>query len=218
VISTRRLALTGLVGPPVFAALIVLATAIEWDFLHDLCWSAGPFDTPDTPWPSSAARGDSGFLVVAAFFVLGVSVVAAAVALYRLLERRKTGPVLLALVGTGALAAAVRTDESSAGGGGPETWSGTVHAAGFTVLVFAVLPAMLVLAAQFRHVPSLRGLSRISLVAAAGALVCLVAFLPGGGIVFLFGFLAIVLAWLVVVAARAWSVTGPARSPSSSRV
>ena len=99
---TRTLALISLVGPTAFAALVFLATALEWDFLHDLGWSAEPFDSPDPPWPSSAALGDWGFLLVLGFLALGVSIVSLAVALLRLLDvGRKVGPVVLALAGVG---------------------------------------------------------------------------------------------------------------------
>jgi hypothetical protein len=35
-VTTRRLALAGLYGPLLFALLVVILTAIEWDFLHSI--------------------------------------------------------------------------------------------------------------------------------------------------------------------------------------
>jgi hypothetical protein len=206
-VTTRKLALAGLAGPPLFAAIVVAVTAIEWAFLHNLGWSAAPFDTPDLPWPSSAALGDYGFLLVLGFLLLGVSIQALAVALFRLLDvRRKVGPSLLMLLAAGAVCAAFRTDYGSAGGGGPETWNGVVHAVGFTILVPASIASMLALGMQFRRDERWRQLSRYSLAAAAIALASAVAYLAGGGNVFFFIFLGDVLAWLALGSARAFSL------------
>jgi Protein of unknown function (DUF998) len=203
-IGTRKLALAGLAGPPLFAAIVVAVTAIEWGFLHDLGWSAAPFDTPDLPWPSSAALGDYGLLLVLGFLLLGVAIQALAVALFRLLDVRwKVGPSLLALLAAGAACAAFRTDYGSAGGGGPETWNGVVHAVGFTILVPASIASMLALGVQFSRDEQWRRLSRYSLAAAGIALASVVAFLAGAGTLFFAVFLADVLAWLALGSARA---------------
>jgi hypothetical protein len=206
-VTTRRLALVGLIGPPLFAALVLAVTAIEWDFLHDLGWNAAPFASPDVPWPSSAALGDSGALLVLGFLVLGASILALAVAVFRLLERRRRlGPALLVVLAFGAVCTAFRTDYGSAGGGGPETWNGVVHALGFTILVFVSIPAMLVLGARFRRDERWRRTAWQSFAAALIGVVSLAGFLAGGGNLFFYLFLADVLAWLTLVAARALSV------------
>jgi hypothetical protein len=206
-VTTRRLALVGLIGPPLFVALVLVVTAIEWDFLHDLGWSAAPLASPDVPWPSSAALGDSGALLVLGFFILAASILALAVALFRLLGRRRTvGPALLVLLAFGAVCAAFRTDYGSAGGGGPETWNGFVHALGFTILVFVSIPAILVLGARFRRDEPWRQAARYSFAAALIAVSSLAGFLAGGGNLFFYVFLGDVLAWLTLVAARALSL------------
>jgi hypothetical protein len=206
-VSTKTLALGGLIGPGVFAALVFLVTALEWDFLHDLGWSAEPFDSPDPPWPSSAALGDRGFLLVIGFLVLGSSVLALALALLRLLDtRRKVGPVVLAVAGAGACIAAFRTDYGSAGGGGPETWNGTLHAVGLTVFVPLLTLSMFVLAAQFRRSERWRSLTRESLIAGLVALASFIAFLALMCSVFFWVFLAVGLVWLTSTSARALSL------------
>jgi len=210
---TRRLALAALVGPPLFATSLLAVTAIEWDFLHDLGWSAAPFDNPDVPWPSSAALGDSGALLSIGFAVLGSSTLALALALYRLLERRlKVGPALLVGLAGGAICAAFRTDYGSAGGGGPETWNGVVHVLGYTILVVVPIPAMLVLGVRLRRFDPWRGAAWSSLAAAAIAVASLAAFLAGGGSLFLFAFFADLLTWLTLVAARALALASGGES------
>jgi hypothetical protein len=212
VLVTRYLALVGLIGPPLFASIIIVLTAIEWDFLHDLGWSGGPFDQPDTPWPSSTALGDYGLVQVLNFILLGVSVLALAIALFRLLAVRwKVGPSLLVLLSAGLATSAFRTDFATATGAGPDTWNGVTHAAALTVVFPAALASMWALAAQFRSDARWRPWSRYSLIAAGIALTSLIAALAGGGNVFLWVFFIIVLSWLSVVAAHALSL---ARLPS----
>ena len=206
--TTRRLALAGLVGPPLFAAIVLLVTALEWDFLHDVGWSAAPFDSPDPPWPSSTALGDYGFLQILNFLLLGVSVLALAVALFRLLDvRRKIGPSLVVLLAIGAGLSAFRADYGMVNGGGPDTWNGTVHAAAFTILVPAALASMFVLAAQFRRDERWRSLSVPSLIAGVVALGGVVGFLSNAGTLFFVIFLVALLGWLMLVAVRALALS-----------
>jgi len=206
-VTTRRLALAGLVGPPLFAAIVLLVTALEWDFLHDVGWSAAPFDNPDPPWPSSTALGDYGFLQIMNFVLLGVSVLALAVALFRLLDvRRKIGASLMVLLALGIGSSAFRTDYGMVNGGGPDTWNGTVHAAAFTALLAATLASTFVLAAQFRRDERWRSLSLRSLIAGLVALGGIVGTVAGAGTLFFVIFLVALLGWLMLVAARALSL------------
>ena len=206
--TTRRLAIAGLVGPPLFAAIVVVVTALEWDFLHDVGWSAAPFENPDPPWPSSTALGDYGFLQILNFVLLGLSVLALAVALFRLLDvRRKVGPSLVALTGAALCLSAIRADYGMVGGGGPDTWNGFVHALAFTILLPAALASTFVLAAQFRRDERWRSLSRTSVIAGALLLAGIVGTLAGGGSVFFWLFLAALLGWLMLVSARALSLS-----------
>jgi hypothetical protein len=207
-VTTRRLALAGLVGPPLFAAIVLVVTAIEWDFLHDLGWSARPFASPDAPWPSVLALGDYGFLQIVNFLLLGVSILGLAVALFRLLDvRRKFGPALLVLLAAGVGLAAVRTDYRTAYGGGPDTWNGTVHAVAFTIFVPAAVASTLALALQFRRDERWRPMSRNTLIAGLVALASIAAFLAFGCNVFFWIYLTIVLAWLMLVSRRALALS-----------
>lgn len=201
--TTERLALAGLAGPPLFAAIVLLVTALEWDFLHRFDWSAGPFDSPNAPWPSIAALGDYGLAVSLGFLLLGLSVLALAAALWLLLAvRRKLGPGLLALCGLGFALAVIRTDTRTANGGGPATWNGSVHVVALTIFIPAAVVAMFALAAQFRRDERWRPLSGRSAFLGFLALVALVAFLVSSANVFFWVYLAVVLAWLMVASAR----------------
>jgi hypothetical protein len=214
-VTTRQLAFVALMGPLLFAATVVALTAIQWDFLHDLGWSAGLLDSPDTPWPSSTALGDYGYLQGPSFLVLGASVLALAVALFRLLDvRRKIGPSLLVLLAAAFATSAFRTDLATATGAGPETWNGVAHVLGLTVVIPAALASMLVLAAQFRRDDRWRPLTWHSSIAAVVAFASLVATLAGAGNLF-FVFLAVVLAWLTFVSAHALSLPRSPTSPPS---
>jgi hypothetical protein len=205
--TTRRLALVGVTGPPLFAAIVVFVTAIEWDFLHDIGWSAGLFDNPTPPWPSSTALGNYGFLQVLNFLLLGVSVLALAFALFRLLDvRRKVGPYLLAVAGGAVILSAFKTDFATVRGEAPDTWNGVIHVVAFFVVALAMLLSMFVFASQFRRDERWRSLSRYSLIAALIALASIVVNFAGLGMLFFYVFLATVLVWLMFVAARAFSL------------
>ena len=212
--STSRLALVGVLAPPVFAAIVLVLTALEWDELHDLGWSAGPFDDPDAPWPSVTMLADRGNLQVVNFALLGVGTLALAVVLRRL-GAGMIRQTLVALLGAGFAASAFRVDHGTTGGGGPETWNGTLHAAGLTVVVLTALAAMVAFAVADRD--------KSSAVALFAALACVAVAVSGAGNFFA-GFLAVVLAWLTLVAARAVALSrrgseaasaGPAARPGT---
>jgi hypothetical protein len=210
-VTTRRLALAALAGPPLFATILLVVTALVWDFLHDLGWSAAPFESPDAPWPSVLALSDYGFLVVLSFLVLGLSVFALASILGR---RWKLGPAFLFLLGAGLCLAAFRTDYGTATGGGPETWNGTVHAVGFTLIVPATVLAMLVLGAEFRRDDDWQPSSSLSLVAGVLALMAVAGFLALGNSVFFWLYLGVALCWLELIARRALALVRVETAPA----
>ena len=202
--QVRTLALPGLVAPPLFAAVVVVVTALEWSFLHRLGWDASPFASPDAPWPSILALGAYGVLVSLAFLLLGVSMMSLALLLFRVLGfRRKLGPALLLLSGAGAALAVIRTDYWTAYGGGPDTWNGSANAIAYSIFVPAAVVSMLALAAQFRRAERWRPLSSRSAIAGFTAFVSIVAFLITFANVFFWIYLAAVLSWLTLVSLHA---------------
>ncbi|MEX2211929.1 MAG: DUF998 domain-containing protein [Gaiellaceae bacterium] len=202
--TTRRLALAGLAGPPLFAAVALILTAAEWDFLHNLGWSAGLLDDPDAPWPGVIALGDWAWLQVLNYLMLAACVLGLAVAVRRTLRGpRPIGPALLALLALAFAGSAFRTDLATARGDGPDTWNATLHIAATTVLFPAALLAMLVFAWQFRKDERWSALSLPSAAAALLALLTVIPALAGARNLFFYGFLSVTLAWLALVAARA---------------
>jgi len=190
--STRRLALAGVVAPPLFAAIVLLLTATAWDELHALGWSAGLFDDPDAAWPSVAMLADRGLLLSLGDAALGLATIGLAIALRRL-GARLVEAALVAVLGAGFAIAAFRIDRGSTTGGGPETWNGTLHALGLTIVVLAALGAMAAFAALRRD--------RLSIGALAAALACVALAIAGYPNLFAV-FLAVVLTWLTLVAIR----------------
>jgi len=164
------------------------------------------------PWPSSTALGDYGFLQVLNFLLLGISVLALAFALFRLLAvRRKVGPSLLVIAGTAAVCSAFKTDYATVRGDSPDTWNGVVHVIAFFSLAVAMLASMFVLASQFRRDERWRSLSRYSMIGAVIALASIIANFASAGTLFFYVFLAVILSWLTFVAAHALSL---AREPA----
>jgi len=143
--------------------------------------------------------------------MLGMSVLALALVLFRLLAVRwKIGAAMLVVLGASFLCSAFRTDYATARGEGPDTWNGVTHAAGLTVVIPAAVAAMFALATQFRRDERWRPLAWPSLIAAVATLASLVATLAGGGNLFFYCFLALVLVWLSFVSTQAFSLI---RSP-----
>jgi ABC-type transport system involved in cytochrome c biogenesis permease component len=78
-------------------------------------------------------------------------------------------------------------------------------------VVFAAIASVFALAVQFRRDERWRPMSRPSLISGVVALASLVATLAGGGNLFFYIFLVVLLAWLSLVAAHALRL---ARSPA----
>lgn len=213
-LTVPQLASAAISGALVFPLLLVLVAAIQWDFLHERGWRV--FDHGDVTWPSGTALGPHGYLQVVNFVVLGLAVVALAVALARSVQsRRKPGAWLVGLTGLALLLSAIRIDHPSAFGGegsSPDTWNGVVHGVGFFLVLLATLASMITLGFQFRRDPRWADLAWFSF---GAAFVLPVAFLGVGainGAIGFYLFLAIVLAWIIVLALRAARVASAAVS------
>ncbi len=215
--TTARLSTAAMAGPVVFALLLVTVTALEWDFLRDRGWRL--FDHGDVTWPSATALGPYGHLQVANFVVLGLAMLALAVALRRTTPgHRAVGPWLVALMGVGLLLCAFRIDRASAfGGGAPETWNGVAHLLGFVVLLASALGALLVCGLGLRRDPRWRDRARLSLGAVAAFLVTLVGVSAVNAGVGFYLLLVVLLGWTFLMAGRAHELNAAsARRPGAA--
>src|SRR4051812_35657223 len=102
--DTRRTAgLAGLAIAPTYVSFVLVVTALEWDYLHDLGWSVtGEYDLP---YPSVLARGDVGVLMMLCFGVVGVLIATFARGLRREFRHGVSGWVATVALGLCAVAA-----------------------------------------------------------------------------------------------------------------
>lgn len=204
-LTVRQLASVAISGALVFPLLLVVVAAIQWDFLHERGWRV--FDHGDVTWPSGTALGPHGYLQVANFVVLGLAVLALAVALARSMQsRRKAGAWLVGLMGLTLLLSAIRIDHRTAfegQGSSPETWNGVVHGVAFFLLILATLASMITLGLQFRRDPRWAELAWFSFGAAITLPVALLGVSAINGAIGFYLFLATVLAWIIVLGLRA---------------
>ncbi len=209
--SVRSLARIAIAGALLFPLLLVVIAAIQWDFLHERGWRV--FDHGDVTWPSGTALGPSGFLQVINFLILGVSLLALAVALRRSVQtRRNVGSWLVGLMGVALLLSAFRIDHSTAfsgEGGSPETWNGVVHGIAFFLLLIATLLSTIVLGFQLRKDPQWSDLGRISLAVAIALPLAFIGLGALNGALGFYLFLAILLGWVVALASRALRLASP---------
>jgi Protein of unknown function (DUF998) len=151
----RRLAgLAGLAVAPTYAFFVVLVTALEWDYLHDLGWTvAGDYDLP---YPSVLARGDFGVVMMLNFVVVGLLIATFARGLRCEFRHRVSGWV--ATVALGLCAVAAWLDIAPTGlEGEASSWHDTLHAIGFLLIVVASLVAMVSSALALRGNDDWRG-------------------------------------------------------------
>jgi uncharacterized protein DUF998 len=139
--SQQNGALAGIIGPAVFAFVIVVLTLVQYDFMVGLGWR--PVRGSDVPWPSGLALGPLGWLQVANFVLFGLALIAFAVGLHRGVGRAgrgsSVGPALLILAGVAMVLAGFETDPDLSAG--LQTWHGLVRS--------RLLPVRLFVAARF---------------------------------------------------------------------
>ncbi len=137
-ITRRTSALAGLAIAPLWIGVTALLTWLEWDYIHSVGWS--PTSENEVPYPSVLLRGDLGLVQSANFVVTGVLVAVFALGLRREFTRRVSGwvaTVSLAVFSLGTVMNAGTTDL----GDEPSTMSGTIHVAGFALVLVGALVA-----------------------------------------------------------------------------
>ncbi len=213
--SLRNAALAGMVGPAVFALVVVILTLAQYGFMVRIGWD--PVGVSEVPWPSGLALGPLGWLQVLNFVFFGVTLTVFAIGLHRAVSVRVrgsvVGPALLGVAGIALVLAAFKTDPSLAGG--PQTWHGWIHGLAFLLLVLSLLLSFFFLWWRLRRDPLWHGYDRYTLVTAVLYLVLF--FLSSSQWAF-YLFLAVVLVWIEVMATRLRSIADGTSAQQPSRV
>jgi Protein of unknown function (DUF998) len=198
----RAAAVAGILGPVLFAVVLLALSAIEYDFMLGIGWR--PLNDPAGAWPSGLALGPYGRLQVWSFVLSGFLVMVFAVGLHFGVSGGRgslAGPALLFVAGTAMALMAFETDPIRRTG--PRTLHGWIHDAAFVLFVIAVLAAFFFLWQRFRKDPRWQDHARYTLV--TGVLAALLLLLPG---IAYYLFLLVVLAWFEVTALRLWRFYG----------
>jgi Protein of unknown function (DUF998) len=139
VVSFRNAALAGIIGPAVFAVVVVFLTLAQYGFMMGLGWK--PLGTSDVPWPSALALGPLGWLQVLNFAFFGLTLIIFALGLNRGVASSGrlswVGPAFLAIAGVALVLAAFKADLHIMQG--LQTWHGAIHLLAFLLLVLSFL-------------------------------------------------------------------------------
>ena len=183
-----------MVGPALFATVLVALTALQYDFMLGIGWR--PLEDPAGAWPSGLALGPHGWLMDTSFVLSGTLLWVFALGLHRGMGRgSKVGPVLLLISGAAMALLAFETDPIRRTG--PRTLPGLVHDVAFVVFALAFLLSLLFLWRRMGGDPRWRGHARFTLATATVCASCLV--LPGAAY---YVFLAAALLWIEFTAIR----------------
>ena len=141
---------TILIGPILFALVLVTLTIVQYDFLRGLGWH--PINDPTFDWPSGLALGPYGVVMTATFIISGFLIAILALRLKADLKPAVTpqaGSVLLVLSGLALASLAFTTDPTIRST--PATWHGRLHDLSFVLLGLTLFPSMIVLGFAFQQ-------------------------------------------------------------------
>lgn len=141
-----------LIGPILFAAVLVTLTIVNYDFLLSLGWH--PLYAPTFDWPSGLALGRFGWVMTLTFILTGLLMTLFARRLFldlKLTPASKLGTTLMALAGLFLATLAFTTDPTIRDY--PATWHGRLHDLSFVLLGLTLFPAMIILGFAFRADP-----------------------------------------------------------------
>ena len=139
-----------LLGPILFALVLITLTIVQYDFLRELGWH--PINDPTFDWPSGLALGRYGIVMTATFIISGLLIAILALRLKADLEPAATsqvGSVLLVLSGLALASLAFTTDPTVRST--PATWHGRLHDLSFVLLGLTLFPSMIVLGFAFQQ-------------------------------------------------------------------
>jgi hypothetical protein len=195
-------AVAGMVGPALCAVILLVLTAIQYDFMLRLGWQ--PLADPTGAWPSGLALGPHGWAQTASFVVSGLLLMLFAAGLHLGAaggRGSRVGPTLLFIAGAAMALMGFETDPIRRTG--PRTLHGWVHDLAFVLFVLALLPAFFFLWRRFRGDVLWQGHARYTL--ATGVIATLLLILPG---VAYYLFLAVVLVWISATGGKLWKSIG----------
>jgi hypothetical protein len=205
VLNPRRLALVGSISPVIFVLVVIVVTALEWDFLHGLGWHL--IQNSNIVYPSATAMGPYGWLQTLNFLQLGLAIIALATGLWMTVKPRpRVGLGFVFLAGIAIVLALFTTDGT---GGTPTSWHGTIHGVAFILMLFSTLIGSLVLAFQLRNNPQWRPVAAVSVavpIAIIGTLVLSGAVKQAGGLLGI-AILLVIFGWYELLALRLLTLT-----------
>ena len=204
-LNARRLALLGSISPAAFVAVVIVVTALEWNFLHRIGWHL----VQDSPivYPSATAMGPYGWLQTLNFLQLGLAIIATATGLWIAVRPRpRVGAGLVFVAGIALVLATFTTDGTSAT---PTTWHGWIHGISFLLLLFSTLFGSLGLAFQLRNNLPWRPVAVVSVAVPVEIIATLVlsgAVKQAGGLLGIVSLL-VIFGWYELLAVRLLTVT-----------
>jgi len=200
------LAAIAIAGPVLFAVAILVQDVIQYDYL---------VANGDDPWTTSPvsvnALGPYGLIQILNFGVLGVSVLALAVAAHRGIRgrgRSVVGPAFIGLWGIGFLLSMSPIERE------PHSLSGQVHAIAFLLVSLVLIPMYVFMWRRMRQSPGWEGFGRYSLAMGVLTLPLEVGSIAMQQVVafsWFYLWLAAQLLWCVLLGLRLWHAALPAR-------
>ncbi len=158
----RFAALAGMISPFLFGAMLVILTALEYDFMRSLRWD--PLLAATTDWPSGLSLGPYGGWMIVTFILSGLLLMLFALSLRQLFPK-SIGPALLFIAGIAVIMLSSLTDPTYRST--PATLHGEIHDAAYTLLGLSFLPGLIVLALEFGRKLEWRAHARLTWLVAA---------------------------------------------------
>jgi hypothetical protein len=200
----RGAAVAGMVGPMLFAFVVVVLTVVQYDFMIETGWR--PIADPGEGWPSGLALGPCGWAQSLNFVVSGLLLIFFALGLHRgMPSGSKAGPALLLVSGLAMALLTFETDPIIRTG--PRTWHGWIHDLAFILFVVSLGASFFFLWRRMEQDLLWKSYGRYTLI--TGLLAAPLFLLPGPTY---YLSLTLILAWLELLAIRLWRVTGSSGS------
>ena len=187
-----------MVGPVLFATVVLALTVLQYDFMLGIGWR--PLRDPAGAWPSGLALGPYGWGQTLNFVLSGVLLAIFGAGLHVGTKNGRgswIGSASLIVAGGAMVLMGFETDPIRRAG--PRTLHGLIHDLAFALFVLALLSALYFLWWRFRRDPPWRGHAPYTL--ATGVIATLLLFLPGVAYYF---FVAAVLAWISTTGVKLW--------------